>query len=140
LYAALPGAGKILQPRLAALFGVDRSRFQSAAEIQTFSGIAPVTEESGSNRWVHWRYACPKFVRQSLIEFANHSRNKSAWAKAYYEWSRRTGKSHHAALRALAFKWLRILFRCWKDQVPYDEKKYIISLQKRRSPLLKLIA
>jgi transposase len=139
-YAVLPGAGPILQPRLAVLFGLDRSRFESAAEIQTFSGVAPVTEESGNNRWVHWRYACPKFIRQSLIEFANHSRNKSIWAKTYYEWLRKIGKSHQAALRALAFKWLRILFRCWKDGISYNEKTYIIALKKRNSPLLKLIA
>jgi transposase len=139
-YTVLPGAGQVLQPRLAAIFGLDRSRFESAAEVQTFSGIAPVTEASGNNHWVHWRYACPKFVRQSLVEFANHSRKKSIWANAYYEWLRKIGKSHQAALRALAFKWLRILFRCWKDNVPYDEKTYIIALHKRSSPLLKLIA
>ena len=46
------------------------------------------------------------------------------------------GKNHHAALRALAFKWQRILFRCWKDQVPYDEARYLASLEKRNSPLL----
>jgi hypothetical protein len=139
-YAALPGAGKVLQPRLAVVFGVNRSKFESAAELQSFSGIAPVTEASGNHRWVHWRYACPKFVRQSLVEFANHSRKKSIWARAYYEYLRAIGKSHQAALRALAFKWLRILFRCWKEGIPYNEQIYIITLQKRGSPLAKLIA
>jgi hypothetical protein len=139
-YAALPGAGQILQPRLAVLFGLNRSKFESAAEMQSFSGVAPVTETSGNHRWVHWRYACSKFVRQSMVEFANHSRKKSIWAGAYYDSLRETGKSHQAALRALAFKWLRILFRCWKDRVAYDENTYLIALHKRRSPLAKLIA
>ena len=56
-------------------------------------------------------------------------------ARAYDDQLRAVGKRHHAALRALAFKWQRILFRCWKDGVPYDESRYIASLQKRNSPL-----
>jgi len=55
-------------------------------------------------------------------------------ARVYYDQLRMGGKRHHAALRALAFKWQRILFRCWKDGVTYDESKYIASLKKRNSP------
>jgi hypothetical protein len=40
---------------------------------------------------------------------------------------------------ALAFKWIRILFRCWKDRVAYDERKYLAVLAKRGSPLGKLL-
>lgn len=139
-YEVLPGAGPVLQPRLAALLGLNRSKYESAAELQSFSGVAPVTETSGRSRWVHWRHACPKFVRQSLVEFANHSRKKSTWASAYYESLRKSGKSHQAALRALAYKWVRILFRCWKNRSLYNEQTYLNALLKRRSPLAKLIA
>jgi hypothetical protein len=41
------------------------------------------------------------------------------------------------ALRALAFKWIRILYRCWVDRTPYDESRYLLALQKRHAPLLK---
>ena len=41
------------------------------------------------------------------------------------------------AMRALAFKWIRILYRCWLDRVPYDESKYLMALQKRQAPLFK---
>ena len=41
-------------------------------------------------------------------------------------------------MRALAFKWQRILFRCWQDQRPYDEAKYEAALRKHSSPLVKL--
>jgi transposase len=58
LFEYLPGAGAALAPRLLAAFGTDRDRFQSAQEIQQLSGIAPVTEQSGKQRWVHWRWAC----------------------------------------------------------------------------------
>jgi transposase len=139
-YEALPGAGPVLQPRLAAAFGVNRSKFNSAVELQSFSGIAPVTEKSGRTCWVHWRFACPKFLRQTFVEFANHSRKKSIWAAAYYQDLRNRGKHHQAALRALAYKWIRILFKCWKDGILYDEKIYLETLVKRRAPLAKLIA
>jgi len=58
---------------------------------------------------------------------------KSRWARVYYDQARSVGKKHHPALRALAFKWQRILFRCWRDGLPYDEAKYIASLKKRNS-------
>jgi hypothetical protein len=35
-----------------------------------------------------------------------------------------------------AFKWQRILFRCWKDQVPYNDSTYLAALKQRNSPLL----
>jgi Transposase/Transposase IS116/IS110/IS902 family len=140
-YQALPGAGPILQPRLAAFFGLNRSKWDQASELQSFSGVAPVTEQSGKfYRWVHWRVACPKFIRQSLVEFANHSRAKSLWAAAYYKSQRDKQKSHQAALRALAYKWLRILFRCWKNSTVYNEQLYLAALEKHNSPLIKLIA
>jgi transposase len=135
LYNRLPGAGEALGPRLAAAFGLDRQRYQSAEEIQQFSGIAPVTESSGKIHWVHWRMACPKFLRQTFHEFADASRKKSLWAQAYYRQRRQQGVSHHAAVRALAYKWIRILYRCWQTRTPYDESRYLQSLRRRRSPL-----
>lgn len=134
-FANLPGAGAALAPRLASAFGSDRSRFESAEDIQKFSGVAPVTEKSGKTNWVHWWLACPKFMRQTFTEFADASRKKSPWARAYYEQRRQAGLDHHAAVRSLAFKWLRILYRCWRDRTPYDERVYLESLRRRRSPL-----
>jgi transposase len=135
LFGSFPGAGPTLAPRLLAVFGSDRSRFEFAAEVQQLSGIAPVTEKSGKACWVHWRFACSKFLRQSLHEFAGQSILKSAWARAYYDQQRKRGTSHQAALRALAFKWTRIIFRCWKDRTTYDEAKYCQSLKLRGSNL-----
>ena len=135
LFQGLPGAGEALAPRLAAAFGSNRHRYQSAEELQQFSGIAPVTESSGKTCWVHWRMACPKFLRQTFHEFADASRKKSRWAEAYYQRRRQDGVSHHAAIRALAYKWIRILYRCWKTSTPYDESVYLQALRRRHSPL-----
>lgn len=135
LFGSFPGAGPTLAPRLLAAFGSDRNRFEYAAEVQQLSGVAPVTEKSGKACWVHWRWACSKFLRQSFHEFAGQSVLKSVWARAYYQLQRQRGKSHHAALRALAYKWIRIIFRCWKDRTPYDEAAYFKSLHLRGSIL-----
>jgi len=140
LFDSLPGAGPALAPRLLVAMGTDRERFTSAEEVATFSGIAPVTERSGQHTWIHWRLACSKFLRQTFHEYANMSRHQSSWAYAYYEMQRARGKSHHAALRALAFKWIRIIYRCWKQGEVYDEAKYLTSLVKRHSPLVKFMA
>ena len=135
IFESLPGAGAVLAPRLLAAFGSQRERYTNAEEVQTYSGIAPVTKRSGKKKWVHFRWACPKFLRQSFHEWAGHSIAHSRWARRYYQQQRERGKGHHAAVRGLAFKWIRIVFRCWKDGVAYDESRYLAALAKRNSPL-----
>jgi transposase len=135
IFQSLPGAGTALAPRLLAALGSQRDRYDNADEVQKHSGIAPVTEASGKKKWVHFRWACPKFLRQSFHEWAGHTIGHSVWARAYYQQQRQRGNDHHAAVRALAFKWIRIVFRCWKDRVAYDEKKYLAALARRGSPL-----
>ncbi|MCG8434249.1 MAG: IS110 family transposase [Gammaproteobacteria bacterium] len=132
LFASFPGAGAVFGPRLLAAFGTNRERFESANEVCRVSGVAPVMERSGNYTWVHWRYACPKFLRQTFVEWANVSKRYSYWAKEFYDKKRAEGKTHQATLRALAFKWIRIIFRCWKDRVPYDESAYLFALKKRQ--------
>lgn len=140
LFERLPGAGPALAPRLLSAFGTDRSRFASASEVQQYMGIAPVTEASGRTRWVHRRWAAPKFLRQTFHEFAGHSIRYSPWARAYYAQMRARGLGHHAAVRSLAFKWIRILWRCWQDRTPYDESRYLEALRQRGSPLVTRLA
>jgi len=131
---SLPGAGPVMAPRLLAAMG-NGKRYQNAHQMQCASGIAPVTAASRRTRVIQFRRACPKFLRQTFHEWAQHSMKSCRWARVYYDQLRAVGKRHHAALRALAFKWQRILFRCWQDGVVYDESKYIASLKKRNSPL-----
>jgi transposase len=75
------------------------------------SGLAPVQIRSGKSCSVRRRRDGPKFLRQTFHEYADHSRKRSLWAKAYYRMLRGRGLRHNAAVRALAFKWLRILLR-----------------------------
>lgn len=140
LFESLPGAGEVIAPRLLAAFGSDRSRHPSAQDMQAYAGIAPVVERSGKSCWTHWRWNCPKFLRQTFHEFAKCSILHSVWARAYYDQQKQRGKGHNAASRSLAFKWIRIIHRCWQTRIPYDEGLYLQALAKRGSPLCALIA
>jgi transposase len=133
LFNKLPGAGPALAPRLLSFFGTDRSRYEAAGNAQSFCGIAPVTKSSGKTRVVYFRHACPKFDRQTFHEFARLSVAKCQWARNYVDYYAGKGKKFHTIIRALAFKWIRILFRCWKNRTPYDETKYLDNLKKRGS-------
>jgi transposase len=139
LFSNLPGAGPHLAPRLLVAFGAERDRFSSAQAFMSYVGIAPVKEESGKKRWVHWRWSCPIFLRQTFVEWVNQSRRFSPWAQAFYQQQKSVGKTHQTAIRALAYKWGRILWRCWQDNIPYDEEKYLTALTKKKSPLIKLL-
>jgi transposase len=134
VFASFPGAGPALAPRLLAAFGSDRSRFSSAAEVQAFSGIAPVASQSGQSRWIHFRWTCPKFLRQSFHEYAGVSIQFCDWARAFYDKQRGKGKGHHAAIRSLAFKWIRILYACWRDRTPYVDQRHHENLAARSVP------
>jgi len=131
LMKSFPGAGPASAARLIAALGSRRERYNTAHELQCYSGIAPVVASSGQQRWVHWRWACPKFLRQTFHEWALHSIAYSEWAREYYERQRAKGKGRNTVIRSLAFKWIRILFRCWKNRVPYDEQLYQRAIAKR---------
>lgn len=135
VFSSFPCAKKVLAPRLLAAFGEDRGRYDLALEIQNLSGIAPVTKTSGQSRVVQKRKACPKFMRQTFHEYAGQSIKKAGWARTYYKQLRARGVKHHAAVRAVAYKWIRVMFRCWQEQEPYSEEKYLQSLERARSPL-----
>jgi transposase len=70
IFASLPGAAEVFAPRLLCAFGEDRDRYRDAKELQRYVGVAPVTEASGNSHWVHWRFKCPSFLRQSFVEWA----------------------------------------------------------------------
>jgi transposase len=134
LFRELPGAGKQMAPRLCVAFGTERDRYSSAASLQKYAGVAPVVERSGQQKWVHWRWNAPKFLRQTLVEWAGLSVLWSAWARRYYDHMAQKKKKHAVILRGLAFKWLRILWKCWQTRAPYNEEHYLKILAQRKSP------
>ena len=133
IFASFPGAGPATVPRLIAAFGTRRERFTSAFDVECLSGIAPVHITSGKTDRVSFRRACQKFLRQTFQEFAGQSIPHCQWAKDYYQQHCHKPEQHHAVVRALAFKWIRILYRCWKNRTPYDGEVYMNSIRRRSS-------
>lgn len=139
IFSNLPGAGPCYASRLLAFFGKDRNKYKTASSVQQHSGVAPITKQSGKMHFVHRRYACNKFIRQTFVEWAGQTIIKSMWAKAYYLQQKEKGHRYQSILRSLAYKWQRILFRCWRNHELYDEKAYLKALEKSSSPLLEYI-
>ncbi len=138
IFASLPGAGPVFAPRLLASMGSERERFAKASNLQSMSGIAPVTKQSGGKCYIHRRYLCPKFMKQTFHEFANESILHSRWAAAHYWQQRQKGCGHHSAVRSLAYKWQRIIWKCWQTRTPYNEQHYEAALQRNGSPIVTL--
>ena len=101
--------------------GDDRRRFEDPQAIQCYAGTAPVTIQSGKNRWVKFRRACNKHLRATVHLWANLSRDKCTWAQAYYRHKKDQGLSHACALRCLGQRWLKILWKMWQTGTCYDE-------------------
>jgi transposase len=134
LFNNLPGCGAALAPRLLTAFGLDRSRFHSATELSAYSGIAPIEISSGKTKYHRRRIACPEFLRQSFHEHAAQAARFCPWSRKYYAIQLAKGKSHHQAVRSLAFKWQRVLFAGWINNTPYNQALYLQSLRKSGSP------
>lgn len=117
---SLPRSGHVNAAQMLAELGDDRRRFTSADHLAAEAGVAPVTRASGKSRGVGFRWACNKRLRQGVTTFADNSRHASAWAAAVYARARQRGCDHPHAVRILARAWLRVVWRCWQDRVPYD--------------------
>jgi hypothetical protein len=73
---------------------------------------------------VHFRWACNKRFRQAITTFADNSRHASPWAATVYTDARTRGLDHPHAVRVLARAWIRVIWRCWIDRVPYDPARH----------------
>lgn len=131
VFESFPGAGPALAPRLAAAFGTAEANFPIAQAMQSWSGIGPVTKRSGKSKVVQFRWARPVFLHQTFVEYARSSVKFSPWAEAFFLERIQRGWSRFRIYRALAFKWIRILWRCWKNNEQYNEETYLKALEKR---------
>lgn len=122
---SFPRAGKICAAQITAELGDVRARFHSEDHLAAEAGVAPVTYQSGKARGVGWRWACNKRLRAAVTCFADNSRHASPWAASIYRKARQRGCRHPHAVRILARAWLRILWRAWQDNLPYDLNKHI---------------
>ncbi len=105
---------------LIAELGDARSRYPSDTALAADAGMSPVALESGKRRAAIFRRACDKRLRVAVATLADSTRHWHPWAKEVYRRARDRGQDHPHAIRTLGRAWLRVLWRCWQDEVPYD--------------------
>jgi transposase len=124
IFTSLPRSGQINAAQVLAEWGDARQAYEHPDSVAALAGCTPVTKESGKHRAVHFRWACNKRFRAAITTFADNSRHASPWAAKIYNDARASGKDHPHAVRILARAWIRVIYRCWLDGVPYDPAKH----------------
>lgn len=110
--------------RLVAEIGDDRGRYPSAEALAADAGMSAVARESGKRKVAGFRWACDKRLRDAVACLADSTRHHHPWARGFYLAARARGLDHPHAIRVLGRAWLRVLWRCWQDGVPYDPAKH----------------
>jgi transposase len=120
VFRSFPRAGTVNAAQILAEWGDAREAFDHPDAIAALAGITPVTKASGKQRGVSFRWACNKRLRVAITTFADNSRHSSPWAADIYNRARASGKDHPHATRILARAWVRVIWRCWQNNTPYD--------------------
>ena len=124
-WQSLPGAGELTTARLLAHIGDNRDAFLSCETLQALAGTVPVTRRSGKYLVVRYRWGCTKALRRALMDFARNSLTTSGWARSYYFDQLQRGHGQQRALRALANRWVRIIWTLWQRHDVYDEARHV---------------
>ena len=125
IFASFPGVGPVTTAVLLAEIGEDRSRYPTNSVLLAQAGLAPVTRASGRSHSIRFRYAANTRLQETAMWWAYNSLKESSWAAAAFRQARdQRGQRYHRALRGLAARWMRVLWRCWADGLPYDPSKH----------------
>jgi transposase len=109
---------------LIAELGDCRERYPTEAAMAADAGMSPVALESGKLRVATFRRACDKRLRAAVARLADSTRHWHPWAREVYRRARARGQDHPHAIRTLGRAWIRVLWRCWQDRVPYDPARH----------------
>jgi transposase len=120
VFTSLPRSGQINAAQVLAEWGDSRAAYDGPDAVAALAGVTPVTKASGKQHAVHFRWACNKRFRRAITTFADNSRHQSPWAAHVYTQARARGHDHPHAVRILARAWIRTIYRCWHDGIPYD--------------------
>lgn len=130
IFASFPGVGPVLTGTLLAEIGEDRARLPEPGVLLAEAGLAPVTRASGRSNSVRFRYAANRRLRAASMWWAFNSLKMSPWASEAFQTARnQRGQRYHRALRGVAARWMRVLWRCWTDGTTYDPAKHNAAAQ-----------
>lgn len=109
---------------LIAELGDCRERYPTEAALAADAGMSPVALESGKLRVATFRRACDKRLRVAVSALADSTRHWHPWAEEVYRRARARGQDHPHAIRTLGRAWIRVLWRCWREKIPYDPGRH----------------
>ncbi|HTX53231.1 MAG TPA: IS110 family transposase [Candidatus Baltobacteraceae bacterium] len=119
IIGSLPGAGDLTTAAL--LSESSRSiEERNAPALRAYSGVAPVTRQSGKQLSVGMRYACNNRLRNALYHHAMVSLREDPIARRHYERLRQEGHSHARALRGIGDRWLSVLIAMLRSGTMYQ--------------------
>jgi transposase len=118
---SLPGLGTILSARVLGEFGDEPNRYATPKCRKNYAGTSPITRASGTKRVVLARYVRNKRLADAIYQWAFTSMNASPGARAFYDYMRAAGDTHHAALRHVGNRLVGILHGCLASHTSYDE-------------------
>ncbi len=124
VFTSLPRSGQINAAQVLAEWGDCRQAYDGPDSVAALAGVTPVTRASGKHRGVQFRWACNKRFRKAITTFADNSRHASPWAAHIYAQARASGKDHPHAIRILARAWIRVIWPCWVNGIPYDPDRH----------------
>lgn len=134
-WQSFPGAGPLTAPRLLAAIGDNPAAFPSYQALQATAGTVPITRQGGQKRVVKFRWACSHPLRKAATDLACNSIRESGWARSYFYNQRALGHSRARAYRALANRWLRIIWTVRQRGEFYDEARHIANRSRQgRTP------
>jgi transposase len=139
LFDSLPGIGAKTKARLLGELGADPERFADANALRAYAGSAPVTQQSGKSRAVYLRRACNKWLRNAMHWLADLSRSECVWAATYYARKKEQGLGHAAALRCLAGRWQKILWKMIQTGQKYDPELHMQNMIRHGSWVVQLL-
>ncbi|MCL2632317.1 MAG: transposase [Coriobacteriia bacterium] len=115
----IPGVG--IKTAMTFLLHVDIDAFPSADHVASYAGLAPRTHQSGTS--IKGESAARignRALKNALFLSAFASLRSDPHARWYYDKKRAEGKTHNAALIALARKRMKIMYAIVRDQKPYQ--------------------
>jgi transposase len=124
VFTSLPRSGMVRAASLLAEIGDCRERFPTDDALAALAGASPSTRQSGKRELTVFRWSCNKKLRAAVMDFANGSRAADPWAADVYRRAIARGCRHPHAIRILARAWIRVIWRCWQDGVPFDPSRH----------------
>ncbi|WP_083513880.1 transposase, partial [Bradyrhizobium manausense] len=114
-----PGIGRIVLATLL-VEATEPLRRRDYHALRALAGVAPVTRQSGKQRFVIRRLACNRRLQSAVHHWSRGALQYDAAARRRYDALRQRGHGHARALRGVGDRLLFALCATLKHQTPYD--------------------